>query len=371
MARALRPSPEPAGQAVVLALVQRAQQRLPDADAPLLDRLFALECAARGGRAVAPTVERYRDALREAEWFLDDEWEPDVPHAAIVGQALSAAHALNRDPPSTWRDLLGDALAALERRRGARFGLGGDPALLAAVLRGLDAAEMTPPEWLLTNAASLLEERRSAEVTAELADALARHRNGRPLLANAVAATFKSSDWDETDAPYARWWLASRREDIDGHLASPAVADAKLQALAAADPVHGKAAAMVMEAAARAANELVIVTTTSLTADWSREDRRVRVLTAIYRGLLGAVVLVLGLINLHDLAHAVADAAGVANEHAVRQVLAGLLGAGLGLCVSGTAQAIARAYGAAPPEWARHVEVLAIVAAGLAAALVN
>lgn len=82
MFRALRPSPNSEGEAVVLAVVQRAQERLPGPDAPLLDRLFALECAARGGRAVAPTVERYRDALREAEWWLDDNWFRTRPSSA-------------------------------------------------------------------------------------------------------------------------------------------------------------------------------------------------------------------------------------------------------------------------------------------------
>jgi hypothetical protein len=65
-----------------------------------------------------------------------------VPHAAVVGQALSAANALDVDPPSNWPDLLGEAIAALERRRQGRFGIGGDPSLLVAVLCGLDAAHM-------------------------------------------------------------------------------------------------------------------------------------------------------------------------------------------------------------------------------------
>jgi hypothetical protein len=355
---------------VVLAVIQRAQERLPHPDAPLLDRLFALECAARGGRAVAPAIERYRDALREAEWFLDDNWEPDVPHAAIVGQALSAARALDRDPPSTWRSLLIDALAALDRRHGARFGLGGDPSLLAAVLRGLDAVELEPPEWLLTNALNVLEERRSAEAIAELAEALARHCNGRPLVSRAVAAAFKADGSGDRDAPYARWWLASRREDIDDHVTSRAVEDARLQSLSAADPVDAKAAAMVMEAAARAVGELLIVTPAALSADRSREDRRVRVSRALYRGLLFGGMLVLGLVELRELARVVAEMVSAGSEQPFRQVLAGLFTAGLGLCLSGTAKAVARSYGKHPPEWARQVEVLATTAAGVIAALV-
>ena len=66
MVSALRPSPE--AEAAVLPVVRDALERLPGRNAPLLDRLFALECAARDGTAVAPAAERYRAALREAEW---------------------------------------------------------------------------------------------------------------------------------------------------------------------------------------------------------------------------------------------------------------------------------------------------------------
>ena len=67
-------------------------------------------------------------------------WEPHVPTRPSSGQALSAANALDVDPPSNWPDLLGEAITALDRRRQRRFGVGDDPSLLAAVLRGLDAA---------------------------------------------------------------------------------------------------------------------------------------------------------------------------------------------------------------------------------------
>jgi hypothetical protein len=269
MARPLQPSPS--AEATVLGVVQRAQDRLPEQDASLADRLFVLECAARGGRAVQPTIERYRPALREAEWWLDETWEPDVPHAAVVAQGLSAARALDVDPPSDWAELLGKAIAALELRRQGRFGIGGDPALLAAVLRGLAAAEMSAPDWLLTDAAAVLNERRSSEATAELAEALARHRSGQPLVASAVSAAFRADAWTDADAPYARWWLASRRKEVDRQLSVRTIDDARLQALAAADPVNTKAAAMVLEAAARASGELIITSAANLSAERSRE----------------------------------------------------------------------------------------------------
>jgi hypothetical protein len=361
MARALRPSPE--AEVAVLAVVQRAQSRL-------LDRLFALECAARGGRAVAPSVERYRDALREAERWLDQTWEPDVPHAAVVGQALSATKALDREPPSDWGRLLDEALDALGRRGQSRFGIGGDPSLLAAVLRGLDAAEMNAPEWLLTAAAAVLEERRSAEATAELADALARHSSGQPLVSRAVSAVFKGDDSADADAPYARWWLASRRKEVELHLNTRAVDDARLQALVAAEPLDGKAAAMVLEAAARAAGHLVIASTEVLSAARTHIERRLGVSRALYRGGLFALAATLGLIELHTLGHYAADVVGAVNEQPFRQVGAGLLVAALGMCLSGTANAVARAYDKHPPEWARQAEALAVAAAGVIGALV-
>lgn len=368
MARALRPSPE--AEAAVLAVVQRAQERLPDRDAPLLDRLFALECAARGGRAVAPTVERYRDALREAEWWLEETWEPDVPHAAVVGQALSAASALDRQAPATWAERLTEALIALERRQAARFGVGGDPALLAAVLRGLDAAGLNAPEWLLSAAADVLKEHRSAEATAELADALARHSSGKVLISNAVTAAFHAEEWSDADAPYARWWLASRQRDMAHHLSTQAVDDARLQALAAADPVDGKAAAMVLEAGARAAGQLVIASTDTISAARSRHERHREVAVAGYRGAFITLVLVLGLLHVDSVANVFASAVSASNVHAFRQVLTGALVAALCSTVVRNTSAAVRACDREPPGWLTVVELVGSVVAGIVAAAV-
>lgn len=368
MARTLRPSPE--ANAAVLAVVQRAQERLPGRDAPLLDRLFALECAARGGRAVAPVIERYRDSLREAEWWLDETWEPDVPHAAVVGQALSASRCLDRQAPSDWPALLNEAVEALERRTNSRFGIGGDPALLAAVLRGLDAADILAPEWLLTDAASVLEERRSAEATAELADALARHLNGQALVTSAISSAFRGDGWIDTDAPYARWWLAGRRADVRRHLNADTIDDARLQALAAAAPLEGKAAAMVLEAAANAAGELVIASTDTLSEERSRGERRTLAALASYRGALLIGLCVLGLTHLHDLAHALANVVGASNEKPFRQGLAGAFAAGIALTLAETVASVARAYDRQQPRWAKGIEIVGTVVAGIVAAAV-
>lgn len=368
MARGLQPTPD--AEAAVLAVVQRAQERLPDRNAPLSDRLFALECAARGGRTVAPAIERYRPALREADWWLDETWEPDVPHIAVVAQALSAAHALDQDAPSNWSELLGEALNVLHRRGGARFGLGGDPSLLAAVLRGLDAAQMPAPEWLVTAAANVLGENRSAEATAELADALARHRSGQPLVANAVTAAFRTDAWTDADAPYARWWLASRRKEVDHQLSTRVIDDARLQALAIADPLDGKAAAMVLEAAARASGDLIITSAATLSAQRSRDDRRVRAKLAAYRGAFLSLTWAIGLFFAEGLAHTIATVVAKQQEQACRQAVVGVLVALLFYTIAETIGAIADAYGRQQPKWAKAIEIGGTAAAGIIGAAV-
>jgi hypothetical protein len=316
---------------------------------------------------VAPTVERYREALREAEWWLDETWEPDVPHAAVVGQALSAAEALGHDHPPDWPDRLDSALEQLGRRQ-TKYRLGGDPSLLAATLRGLAVVSATPPEWLLQAASDVLHDQGSVEATAELAEALARHRRGQQLLPDVLAAAFSGSNDDDPDAAYARWWLLGRREDMLPRMNVAVVENARLQALAAATPRAGKAAAMAMEAAARAAGDLVIASAGVLSADRSRRDRSVLVSRALYRGAFFALLLIGGLLDLHGLAQIFA---AHGHAHIWRQCLAGVFVAALGLCVSGTANAAARAFEKPPPEWARYGELIATVMAGIIGAVIN
>src|SRR5689334_2158989 len=126
---------------------------------------------------------------------------------------------------------------------------------------------------MLSAAGELLETHGSVAATAELAEALGRHRAGDALVRAAVGAVFSGPDGTDPDAVYARWWLAGRREDADTRLSVRDVEDARLQALAAAAPPDGKAAAMVMEVAARAAGDLVITTAEALTEACSRHDR--------------------------------------------------------------------------------------------------
>jgi hypothetical protein len=131
---------------------------------------------------------------------------------------------------------------------------------------------------------------------------------------------------------------------------------------------------MVLETAAQAAGHLVIATAETLSAERSREDRRVHVSRALYRGGLFSLAASVGLFNLHWLGHQAAavlgDGDGATGEHPFRQVIAGLLVAFLGLCISGAVKAVSGQYGKRAPEWARGVEALATVAAGIIAALV-
>ena len=232
--------------------------------------------------------------------------------------------------------------------------------MLAAVLRGFDAANMRPAAWLITACAELLEANRSPAAKAELAEALARHRTGEDLVSSAVSAAFHGRGFEQPDAAYARWWLASRRCEADRHVSAGAVEDARLQALAAADPSDGKPAAMMMEAAARAAGELVIASHKAVSSVRSPQDRSVRVYRAIYRGLFLGGLMVLGLFNLSDLGHAAANLVGASKEKPFRQVIAFLLTAGAVACVSGAAKAIARTHGRQAPEWTGVLEVLAL-----------
>jgi hypothetical protein len=264
---------------------------------------------------------------------------------------------------SYWPTRLAEAVDVLSRRRG-KFGIGGDPALLAAVLRGLNASGQDAPDWLLQAAAQVLGERRSAESVAELADALAQHRTRESLVANAVAGAFRSDEWPDEDAPYARWWLASRCGEVERQLSSRAIDDARLQALATADPHDFRAAAMVLEAAARAVDQLVIATGDTLSAARSRRERHAEAVRALYGGLLLSSWCLFGILQRNDVAHWLDRKLSVANAHYVRQVLVALLAASLAFIVAETAKRVALALGHKPPAWVQYIEVVGTVVAG-------
>ena len=363
----LRPvtlEPSAGAATAVFGVGQRAQERLPDAGAPLAERLFALECAARAGTAGAPIIERYRSALREVDWWLADGWEPDVPHTVILAQALSASAALDLSAPVAWQDTLESALEILEKRR-TKLSLRHDPALLATVLRGVAATELAVPTWLLDASESCLDEYAPVGAIAQLVDALYRNNAKAVLTGKAVTAAFAGADASDHDAAYARWWLSSRQPGISSHLGTSAVADARLQALAAAEPFDGEVAAMLMEVAFGEAGQLIIGTATEVAGTRSKTDAYTHITRALYRGSFVASLVALGvLLNLHDIAIAIAPKGELdLVEHLIVAVCFALLS----FCITTTAEAVYKALGKAAPSWTTRFDSLI----GLIAALIG
>lgn len=357
---------EPSADAVtaVLAVGQRAQERLPDADAPLAERLFVLECAARAGVAGGPIVERYRSSLRDVDWWLADHWEPDVPHTVILGQAFSASAALDLSTPVEWQDKLEGALEVLEKRH-TKLNLGHDPALLAAVLRGVAATEVAAPAWLLDASESCLDEYAPVGAIAQLVDALYRNEAKAALTSKAVTAAFAGADATDHDAAYARWWLSSRQPGISSHLGPSAVSDARLQAIAAAEPFDGEVAAMLMEVAFDEAGQLIIGTATEVAGARSKASAYTHITKALYRGSFFASLVVLGvLMNLHEIAIAIVPKDKVdLVEHLIVAVCFALLS----FCITTTAEALYKALGKEAPSWTTRFDSLI----GLIAALIG
>jgi hypothetical protein len=245
---------------VSLTTFRAAAAALPSRDEPLLDRLFALECLLRGGREARTVAHTLLAARREADWHLDQEWEPDVPHLAALGQAISTTDAAGEDPPAAWPSRLAETAAELATRP-ARFSLASSPALLASVLRGLGAADLPPPPLLLDAASAYLAAAPDPVVAAQLAEALARHRTAADLAQHALAVTFTSLTPTPATA-VARWWLAERWQ---AHRGEPApvsqddVENARTQALCSPPTSEAPIPGMLAEVAAHSISRLVIV----------------------------------------------------------------------------------------------------------------
>ncbi len=263
------------GNDVSLTTFRAAAEALPTPDDPLLDRLFALECLHRGGREARTAAHSLLDATRDAAWYLDQEWEPDVPHLAVLGQAISTLNAASEDPPAAWLPRLAETATKLATRP-ARFGLASNPTLLACVLRGLSAADLPPPSPLLDAASAYLNTGPDPVVAAQLAEALARRRTGSDLARQALLATFARPESTHPVA-VARWWLAERWHALRGEPAPVSdndLEDARTQALCSPPTTDPPIPAMVAEVTARAINSLVIVPLATLAR--TRESAGIR-----------------------------------------------------------------------------------------------
>jgi hypothetical protein len=250
---------------VSFTVFRAAAESLPAPDDPLLDRLFALECLLRGGRQARTAAHSLLAVRREAEWHLDQEWEPDVPHLAALGQAISTFDAAGEDPPGAWPPRLAQTAAELATRP-ARFGLASSPALLACVLRGLAAADLAPPPAMLDAASAYLAAAPDPVVSAQLAEALARHRTASDLARHALLVTFTSPASTHASA-VARWWLAERwlaLRDEPAPVAQDDIEDARTQALCSPPTSDAPIPAMLAEVAAHSIGRLVIVSAAAL-----------------------------------------------------------------------------------------------------------
>jgi hypothetical protein len=359
--------------AAVFSAVQAVASRLPNREASHLERLFALECAARGGTALAHVVEHLRDAQHAAEWWLSETWEYDVPHVAVLGQLLSTRDALGEDLPSQWRSRLYEAVDQLGERN-ARYGLGGDPMLLAAVLRGLASVGLTPPPWLIQATKDRAEKVSDAVGAADLAEAVARMDGTQGIARIAAAALANPSTDGDLDAPFARWWLVTRTDSTGtACLLDPqAVADARLQALAAPIPTSPRAAAMLLEAAGRSVGQLTITTAAEISDVRARLTRADLVKLVSYRSLLSTFLIIACIWNVGSLANWAADLTNVAPPSLLRQVFVGVLVFALGAALlHGLVNGLLHAYNKPKPNWLGLAETALSVAAGIIATAVS
>jgi zinc transporter ZupT len=148
--------------------------------------------------------------------------------------------------------------------------------------------------------------------------------------------------------------------------------DARLQALAAADPLDGKAAAMVLEAAARASGDLIIASATSLSASRSKEDKWVRAKLAGYRGALLCGLWALGLVLHRRIAHGLATLFSSASDaQTYRRLAVGVFVALLAFTISESVGAVFEAYGRKRPAWVTAVVIVGTTAAGIVGAIIG
>jgi hypothetical protein len=294
-----------------------AAERLPVRDDPLLDRLFALECLLRSGRTARATLPQLLPARRDAAWYIEQNWEPDIPHLAVLGQAISTIDASGEDPPESWVPKFSETVTEIATRR-TRLGLASSPELLAAVLRGLGVIGLVPPETLLNGVRAYLTASRDPVITAGLADALARGRPNAQLARQAAVATFSSPE-ESTSGAVARWWLAERWEVLRQEAALVSTADleeVQAQALSSPMPTEAAAIAMLAEVAGRSIGKLVIVSSTKLGE--AREGIRLRILVenCVWRLLFSSTVGVLVLAHLRSIMTWLAARIGITTPEA-------------------------------------------------------
>ena len=269
---------------------------LPTRDDAVVDRLFALECLARAGRDARTERNQLLSARRTAEDFIEEGWEPDVPHANVLGQALSTIAALDDDPPANWPELLDDTVNELAARQ-TRHGVTTTPLVLAAVIRGLTTSGRAVPNWLLDGARAYFEAGPTAAASAELAEALSRHRSGAQLAEHATEIVFSDRHGNDPGASVARWWLAERLNGA-ASVGAEKVAAARAQAITAPAPDDARLAAMLAEVTGRAVETLVLLRASELELLRARSRGRALVENYAWRAAAAMAPLVVAIVYL-------------------------------------------------------------------------
>ena len=239
---------------------------------------------------------------------------------------------------------------------------------MATVLRGVAATELAVPTWLLDASESCLDEYAPVGAIAQLVDALYRNKANAELTSKAVTAAFAGAD-ASTMMRRTRWWLSSRQPGISSHLGPSAVGDARLQAIATAEPFDAEVAAMLMEVAFDEAGQLIIGTATEVAGTRSKTDAYTYITRALYRGSFFASLVALGvLMNLHDIAVAIAPKGKVdLFEHLIVAVCFALLS----FCITTTAEGVYKALGKEAPSWTTRFDSLISLIAALIGAWVG
>jgi hypothetical protein len=367
--------PQRADTAVVLGVLRGLTVNVPSRESPLLDRVFALECSIRGGTATRVVADELRAARREAEWRISDEWELDVPHAAELGQAISTAAASGSDPPQDWVEKLTTTVERLSLRR-TKFGLDSDPLLLAAVIRGLGAADQKLPAKLVEAARALLERRLPTAAAAEIAEALSRHQEHDALAKDFAAAAFASSASLDARSASARWWLAERWIQVRGcplPKDPEQIRQARLIVLSTPIEDDARARAMALEAVGRSVDRLVVDTPDNLEA--ASTSLRRRLLTEIYfwRAVVVSGAALLVMFNIDIIVGQIDTLTGVAKPTSlVFQLIFGLNCAVIAFSLVSLAVALAKLHrGLDMPKLERAAEIFIPLFAGLAGAILH
>jgi hypothetical protein len=149
----------------------------------------------------------------------------------------------------------------------------------------------------------------------------------------------------------------------------PVLVDAaRRQAIALAAPGDTHSAAMLLEAACAAADQLVIEPAEQVRDIRARLTRAERVKLAFFQSAFAMLVCVFVLVELHAIAGFLADLFGVHDEIVVRRILAGSAVFIIFFAVGRFRAGIAKAAGKTAPDWLPSFEQYAGVVAGIIAA---